>query len=186
MGYGGTTASTAHVRIGDRVALGPHNILNANMPIEIGDQVGSGCYLSIWTHGFHFGHRVTEGFDATFEGVRIEPNVWLGFHVTVLPGVVIGADTIIAGGAIVSRDLPGGVLAGGIQAKPIKSLARRVLPDDEMWARVEELLDDWCAELAWKKVTHERRGPREVVAGSSRVGVRGGRRPAARPGPRWR
>lgn len=169
VGYGGTTASSAHVRIGDRVALGPHNILNANMPIELGDQVGSGCYLSIWTHGFHFGHRMTDGFDATFQGVRIEPNVWLGFHVTVLPGVVIGADTIVAGGAVVSRDLPGGVLAGGVPAKPIKPLARRVLPDDEMWVRVEELLDDWCAELAWKKVAHERRGPREVVVGSSRV-----------------
>ena len=193
-GHDGIDGPRAHRGPGS--ALGPHNILNANMPIEIGDQVRSGCYLSIWTHGFHFGHRATEGFDATFEGVRIEPNVWLGFHVTVLPGVVIGADTIIAGGAVVARDLPGGVLAGGVPAKPIKSLARRVLPDDEMWARVEELLTtgapnwpgrrsrtnaavlvrswpDRAVGCAWRPPTRGRTWPPMAVSSSCSRSIRG-------------
>lgn len=169
VGYGGTTASTAHMRIGDRVALGPHNILNANLPIDLGDQVGSGCYLSIWTHGYHFGHRLTDGFDATFKGVRIEPNVWLGFHVSVLPGVTIGADTIVAGGAVVSRDLPNSVLAGGVPAKPIKALQQRTLPDDEMWSNLETLLDEWCAELTWKRIQHQRLSAHEITIGATHV-----------------
>ncbi len=169
VGYGGTTASTAHVHLGDRVALGPHNILNANLPIELGDQVGSGCNLSIWTHGFHFGHRLSDGYDATFEGVRVEPNVWLGFHVSVLPGVTIGPNTIVAAGAVVSRDLPGDVLAGGIPAKPIKPLEPAPLADEALWAQIESLLDAWCTELAWKGVEHERTGPRRVRVGDVNV-----------------
>lgn len=169
VGYGGTTASTAHVRLGDRVALGPHSILNANLPIELGDQVGSGCNLTIWTHGFHFGHRLSDGYDATFRGVEIHPNVWLGFHVTVLPGVRIGANTIVAAGAVVSRDLPEDVLAGGIPAKPLKPLVTAPLTDETLWDEVETLLDGWCTELAWKGVSYERTGPREVLAGDVRV-----------------
>lgn len=173
VGYGGTTAATAHVRIGERVALGPHSILNANMPIELGDQVGSGCYLAVWTHGFHFGHRLTDGFDATFQGVRVGANVWLGFHVTLLPGVSIGPDTIVAGGALVARDLPASVLAGGVPAKPLKPLELRPVPEREMLRKVEALLDEWCTELTWKGTTCERRGRREVVVDATRVLVLG-------------
>lgn len=108
VGYGGTNASTAHVHIGDRVALGPHSILNANFPIELADQVGSGCNLTMWTHGFHFGHRLLDGYSADFSPIRVDSNVWLGFHVTLLPGVHIGANTIVAAGAVVARSLPHG------------------------------------------------------------------------------
>jgi acetyltransferase-like isoleucine patch superfamily enzyme len=169
VGYGGTTASTAIVTIGHRVALGPHNILNANLPIRLDDQVGSGCYLSIWTHGFHFGHRLSDGYAATFEGVHIEPNVWLGFHVSVLPGVTIGENTILAAGAVVSRSLPADVLAGGVPAKALKPLNARAISDDELWSLVEHLLNDWCTELTWKGVPHERRGPLKVAVGDTVV-----------------
>lgn len=125
VGYGGTTASTSHVVLGARVAIGPHSILNANHPIILGDQVGSGSHLTIWTHGFHFGHRLLDGYPATFAPVRIERNVWLAYHATVLPGVTIGADTIIAAGSVVSRDLPAGVLAGGVPAAVKRTLEPR-------------------------------------------------------------
>ncbi|WP_435593533.1 hypothetical protein [Nocardia sp. bgisy118] len=172
VGYGGTTASSAHVRIGDRVALGPHNILNANLPIELGDQVGSGCYLSVWTHGFHFGHRLSDGFQATFEGVRIEPNVWLGFHVSVLPGVTIGANTILAAGAVAARDLPADVLAGGVPARPLRPIVARRLDDRELRELVMDLLDSWCDELTWKGVEYHRTGPGEISVRTTRVQVR--------------
>ncbi|ELU00836.1 hypothetical protein CAPTEDRAFT_59926, partial [Capitella teleta] len=54
--------------------------------------------------------------------IIIEDDVWLAAGVTVMSGVTIGAGTIVATGSVVTKDLPSGVLAGGIPAKVIKSL----------------------------------------------------------------
>jgi len=156
VGAGGTQESSATVTIGDRVALGPHNILNANLPIVLGEQVGSGSYVTFWTHGYHFGHRVLDGFAAVFEGVSIEENVWLGFHVTVLPGVRVGANTIVASGSIVARDLPADCLAAGVPAQPKRALHPRPLIGAEADRLIEELLEGWRHEMEWKGWKTER------------------------------
>ena len=57
--------------------------------------------------------------------VVIEDNVWLGANVTVLKGVRIGRDTVVAAGSIVTKDLPEGVLAAGTPAKVIKVLKEK-------------------------------------------------------------
>lgn len=54
--------------------------------------------------------------------VVIEDNVWLGINVTVLKGVTIGKNTVVAAGSIVSKSLPPNVIAGGIPAKVIRPL----------------------------------------------------------------
>lgn len=54
--------------------------------------------------------------------MTIGDNVWLGGGVIVCPGVTIGADTVVGAGAVVTRDLPAGVLAVGNPAKVVRSL----------------------------------------------------------------
>lgn len=53
--------------------------------------------------------------------VRIEDHVWIGTRVTVLNGVTIGKDAIIAAGAVVTKDIPPRTLAGGVPARILKS-----------------------------------------------------------------
>src|ERR1700754_1358142 len=45
--------------------------------------------------------------------VEIGPDVWVGGGALILPGVHIGARTIIGAGSVVKRDIPAGVLAAG-------------------------------------------------------------------------
>ncbi|MDQ7793523.1 MAG: acyltransferase [bacterium] len=52
--------------------------------------------------------------------VSIGRNVVIGANATVLPGVRIGDGTIVSAGSLVNRDLPGGVLAGGVPARVIR------------------------------------------------------------------
>jgi acetyltransferase-like isoleucine patch superfamily enzyme len=54
--------------------------------------------------------------------IVIKRNVWLGANVTVLPGVTIGENSVVAAGAVVTRDVPDNSIVGGIPAKFIKSV----------------------------------------------------------------
>lgn len=54
--------------------------------------------------------------------IVLEDGVWLATGVTVSAGVTIGAGTVIAAGSVVTRDLPPGVLAGGVPARVIRPL----------------------------------------------------------------
>ena len=56
------------------------------------------------------------------EPITIGDNVWLGGGVIVCPGVTIGRDTVVGAGAVVTRDLPPGVLAVGNPARVIRDL----------------------------------------------------------------
>jgi maltose O-acetyltransferase len=55
--------------------------------------------------------------------IVIEDNVWLGGGVIVLPGVTVGANTIVGSGAVVTRDLPPNVLAVGNPARVVREIA---------------------------------------------------------------
>ena len=52
-------------------------------------------------------------------------NVWLGGGVILCPGVTIGDDTVVGAGAVVTRDLPAGVLAGGVPARVLREIGER-------------------------------------------------------------
>jgi len=54
--------------------------------------------------------------------VIIGKGAWLGVGVTVLKGVTIGENTLVAAGSVVTKSLPANVIAGGIPAKPFKQL----------------------------------------------------------------
>lgn len=54
--------------------------------------------------------------------ITIADNVWLGGGAIVCPGVSIGQDTVVAAGAVVAKDLPAGVVAGGVPARVIREI----------------------------------------------------------------
>lgn len=55
------------------------------------------------------------------QSIQIGTHVWLGARSTVLKGVTIGDESVIATGSVVSRDVEAGVVAGGIPARPLRS-----------------------------------------------------------------
>jgi len=57
-----------------------------------------------------------------FEAQNYRDDVWFGEGVVVLPGVTIGARSVIGAGAFVTKDIPPDVIAAGNPAKVIRSL----------------------------------------------------------------
>ena len=100
--WGLTLIDVARVRIGDDVQIGPGvQLLTATHPLEPEPRRAK------WEAA---------------EPITIGDNVWLGGGVIVCPGVSIGSDTVVGAGAVVTRDLPAGVLAVGSPARVIREL----------------------------------------------------------------
>lgn len=108
------------IQIGDFSELGTNCIIQSNT--FIGNYVIMGPDVKIYTKNHKF-----ESLDIpiqlqghTSEKTVIGDDVWLGANVVVLPGVTIGKHSIIAAGAVVTKDIPDYAIAGGIPAKVIK------------------------------------------------------------------
>ncbi|ODS85007.1 MAG: acetyltransferase [Cytophagaceae bacterium SCN 52-12] len=54
--------------------------------------------------------------------IHIKRNAWIGANATILPGVTVGENAVVAAGAVVSKDVPDNTVVGGIPAKIIKTV----------------------------------------------------------------
>jgi acetyltransferase-like isoleucine patch superfamily enzyme len=88
--------------------------------ITIGDGalIGHCVVMATLNHGLDFNKR----HDLQPAPIVIGKNVWIGSNVTILPGVTIGNNAIIAAGAVVTKDVPENVIAGGVPAKIIRRI----------------------------------------------------------------
>lgn len=55
--------------------------------------------------------------------IHIKRNAWIGAGATILPGVTVGENAVVAAGAVVSKDVPDNAIVGGIPAKIIRTIA---------------------------------------------------------------
>lgn len=54
--------------------------------------------------------------------IHIKKNAWIGAGATILPGVTVGENAVVAAGAVVSKDVPANTIIGGVPAKIIKTI----------------------------------------------------------------
>src|SRR5204863_5887826 len=54
--------------------------------------------------------------------IVVKRNAWIGAAATVMPGVTIGENSVVAAGAVVTKDVPGNTIVVGVPAKIIKEL----------------------------------------------------------------
>lgn len=130
---GGPLFPDSALAIEKRVRVFQSCFLNPSRPLRIGDDTGLGGRSSVFTHGSW--QPMTDGYPVAFEPVDIGRNVWLPWHVFILPGVTIGDNATIGAGSVVNRSIPGGALAAGVPAK--------VLRDAEEWPRRLDHAQRW-------------------------------------------
>jgi acetyltransferase-like isoleucine patch superfamily enzyme len=88
------------ITIEDNVLIGPKvNLITENHPLTAADRRALIC-----------------------KPIIINRNAWIGAAATILPGVTIGENAVVAAGAVVSKDVPDNVIVGGVPAKIIKSI----------------------------------------------------------------
>jgi acetyltransferase-like isoleucine patch superfamily enzyme len=104
------------IRVGRNVFINQGCTLNDIGGIEIGDDVMIGPRVSLITSG-HPLDPSQRRKQIVAAPIVIQRNVWLGAGAMVLQGVTVGEDSVVAAGAVVTRDVPPGTLVAGVPAE---------------------------------------------------------------------
>ena len=120
------SAIGGRISIGPRTGLGAYTVVRSTKdnPVTIGSDVAIGpqCYIA------GGGNYNTDRLDIpicqqgtqVMGGSCIEDGVWLGARATILGGVTIGRDSIVAAGAVVAKSIPPRSVAMGVPAKVVR------------------------------------------------------------------
>lgn len=135
-------------RIDDTFRLFPPFYTDFGKNISIGKDVfiNSGCHFQdqggiTIGDGTLIGHNVvlaTINHDLDpannrknhYAPIRIGNHVWIGSNATILPGVTIGEWSVVAAGAVVTKDVPPYTVVGGVPAKVIKTVRNDSVEED--------------------------------------------------------
>ena len=121
IGVWGRDFGEGRVEIGDACLMSPGARISASDEVVLGNgcMMAHGSYItdSDW-HGLY--DRVNR--DSTPKPVRLGDNVWLGDRSTVLKGVTVGNNSIVAASSVVTKDVPANVIVAGNPAVIVREL----------------------------------------------------------------
>lgn len=113
---------------GKNIHVGEDFLANYNVtildiaPVHIGDYCLVGPNTLISTVGHPLSPEGRREKLAYGKPVNIGNDVWIGGNCTILPGVSIGNNVIIAAGSVVTKDIPDNCIVAGIPAKKIRDI----------------------------------------------------------------
>ena len=112
---------------GDEIRVGRNVFVNQNCTfydlggLDIADDVMIGPNVSIITAGHPL--EPAERRAATLgKPIVIEKNVWIAAGATIIGGVTVGENSVVAAGSVVTKDVPPNTLVGGNPARVIRSI----------------------------------------------------------------
>jgi acetyltransferase-like isoleucine patch superfamily enzyme len=137
---GGNETQESSFSIGDRSHIRQSCNINTSKPVEIGNETAIGGGTSIFTHSSW--QSACEGYPCTYSPVRIGDNVWIGWHVFVMPGTQIGDGVLVTAGSVVTQSVAPRSLVSGNPAKVVIQAGQfpRALETDEKDEKLKEIL----------------------------------------------
>ena len=112
---------------GNEMRIGRNVFINQNCTfydlggIDIADEVMIGPNVSIITSGHPLEPSERRSV-TTGKPIVIERNVWIAAGATIIGGVTIGENSVVAAGSVVTKDVPANTLAGGNPARIIRGI----------------------------------------------------------------
>ncbi|RLI78384.1 acyltransferase [Archaeoglobales archaeon] len=107
-------------RIGKDVDIANGVFIEDSFPelVEVEDGVDIGPKVVILTHDSS-AHCINLNISIKLKPVVIKRNSYIGAGAIILPGITVGESSIVAAGAVVTRDVPSGKIVAGVPAKVI-------------------------------------------------------------------
>jgi len=88
--------------------------------ITIEDDVQIGPKVNLITENHSLDPATRKSLD--LKSILIKRNAWIGAGVNILPGVTIGENSVVAAGAVVTKDVPDNAIVGGVPANIIRTI----------------------------------------------------------------
>lgn len=121
-----TVSQPFYTDFGRHISFGKNIFINQNVSfvdlggITVEDQVLIGPMTRIITVNHLLDPEKRRGIEVN--PIKIKKNAWIGANVTILPGVTVGENAVIAADSTVTRDVPDNVVVAGSPAKVKKVL----------------------------------------------------------------
>ena len=121
-----TVLAPFHINLGIFTRIGKNTFINHDCTfldiggITIEDDVLIGPKVSLITESHPL--NPSERKSLLVKPIVIKRNAWIGAGATILPGVTVGENAVVAAGAVVSKDVPANTVVAGIPAKVIKTI----------------------------------------------------------------
>jgi len=121
-----TIFTPIYINYGKNLIIGKNVFINFDCTfldlggITIEDDVLIGPKVSLVTENHPLSPENRRGMIC--KPILIKRNAWIGANATILGGVTIGENSIVAAGAVVSKDVPDNTIVGGVPAKFIKTI----------------------------------------------------------------
>ena len=109
-----------HIKIGKNVFINHACSFLDLGGITIEDDVQIGPRVNLVTENHPLDPSDRKSLD--LKSILVKRNAWIGSGATILPGVTIGENAVVAAGAVVNKDVPANSVVGGVPAKLIKIL----------------------------------------------------------------
>ena len=121
-----TIFTPLHINYGKNTKIGKNVFINFDCVfldlggITIEDNVLIAPKVSLLSEG----HPISPGSRHSLvpQPIHIKRNAWISANATILPGVTVGENSIVAAGAVVSKNVPDNCIVAGVPAKFIKSI----------------------------------------------------------------
>jgi acetyltransferase-like isoleucine patch superfamily enzyme len=110
--------------------VGSQTYINRNTFIDASElvEIGAGCLIGPFCYLTDHDHDLQSNCGALIsKATIIEKGCWLGAHVTVLKGVIVGTGSIVGAGSVVTKSVPPNSLAVGNPARVIRA---REVPEE--------------------------------------------------------
>ena len=116
------TTGGVDIRVGRNVFINQNCTFYDLGGLDIADDVMIGPNVSLITSGHPIApSRRRDGVIA--KPIAIGRNVWIAAGATVIGGVTVGENSVVAAGSVVTRNVPPNTLVGGNPARVIRSIA---------------------------------------------------------------
>jgi maltose O-acetyltransferase len=112
----------SRISVGDNCWINDSCTFDASATITIGNGTAFGHEVALITSTHDVGSHFYRAGTSADLPIVIGDGAWIGARAMVLPGVTVGAGSIVAAGSVVNRDIAPDVLAAGVPAKVIRRL----------------------------------------------------------------
>lgn len=119
----------ANFKIGENGFVNAECLMDCSASITIDHHVFIGQRVQLITGRHEIGTAGRRASHLDPQPIRIHTGSWIGAGAIILPGVTIFEGSIVAAGAVVSKDVPPNYIVAGVPARCIRELSPDPLPD---------------------------------------------------------